>query len=209
MGKYITTVTVLPLDQLWLCPQLWAGCQEWPLSPRRDRWCWNLHRRSLVCTESLPSTRMQRMGWRLMKCGREREGNKRWFDECLCVCGVCNGDKQETECARYRDTPVLQEHEGSCFSLMVTWFPDSQGMKHSPHSCFHQRISEKERWQTHKQGENDIVELGWERRKKILDWKLHRKLDTFQCKAGTSFDQSSLALTIGLHMRSLSFQAGH
>lgn len=47
--------------------------------------------------------------------GGETGKNKRWFDECLCGCGVCNEDKRERECARYRDTPVLQDHEGSCF----------------------------------------------------------------------------------------------
>lgn len=67
----------------------------------------------------------------------EREGgeagkNKRWFDECLRVCGVCNKDKRGGERTRYRDTPVLQEHEASCFKEcqssgdMISRFPGDE-----------------------------------------------------------------------------------
>lgn len=53
-----------------------------------------------------------------------------------------------TERARCRDTRVSQEREGSSLksvSHLVARFPDSRWMKHSTHSCIHQRISEKER----------------------------------------------------------------
>lgn len=67
----------------------------------------------------------------------EREGgeagkNKRWFDECLRVCGVCNKDKRGGERTRYRDTPVLKEHEASCFKEcqssgdMISRFPGDE-----------------------------------------------------------------------------------
>lgn len=64
--------------------------------------------------------------------GGEAGKNKRWFDECLCACGARNKDKRERECARYRDTPVLQEHEGSCLKKcqssgdMISRFPGDE-----------------------------------------------------------------------------------
>lgn len=94
---------VLPLGQWWRCHRQWAGHQGWPLSPRRDKWCWSPRRRNLACTASLPSTHTQRMGWMLTICGREGWGgwggaDKKTKDGLMNVC-------EHVTCAtRHRDS---------------------------------------------------------------------------------------------------------
>lgn len=94
----VSFLIVSPLVQWWQYRQQWAGCRGWPPSPRRDRWCWSLHRRSPVGMESLPSAHRQRMGWRLMKCiGDRGEGGAKTKDGLMNVCGMCNEEIREIQ----------------------------------------------------------------------------------------------------------------